>query len=72
MWEPITGGKRAYSQCGSQSQGGREPIPDRALGWRRSNAWPELEGCILLLEDVGEDPYKVDRMYAFIKNNKHA
>eukprot|EP00976_Prorocentrum_cordatum_P100623 1192305-Prorocentrum_minimum.AAC.8 len=33
MWEPVTGGKREYScSCGSQSQGGREPICERAHG----------------------------------------
>jgi len=33
-----------------------------------SKAWPELRGGILVLEDVGEEPYKVDRMITTIQN----
>jgi muramoyltetrapeptide carboxypeptidase len=24
--------------------------------------WPRLAGCVLVLEDVGEEPYRIDRM----------
>eukprot|EP00959_Pyramimonas_sp_CCMP1952_P101165 2116411-Pyramimonas_sp.AAC.1 len=43
--EPITGGKRAYSRCGSQSHGGREHLPGYCCGI----LYPRVEGGTLEL-----------------------
>eukprot|EP00959_Pyramimonas_sp_CCMP1952_P408561 8562615-Pyramimonas_sp.AAC.2 len=52
MWEPITGGKRAYAWCGSQSQEGREHMLDVGANHRREESiffmWEPWQGAILL------------------------
>lgn len=32
-----------------------------------SAAWASLEGAILVLEDVHEEPYRLDRMYVVVQ-----
>eukprot|EP00976_Prorocentrum_cordatum_P084307 1185598-Prorocentrum_minimum.AAC.6 len=44
MWEPITVGKRGYSQCGSQSQWGREDIPN--VGANHSGEERIFQECV--------------------------
>jgi hypothetical protein len=47
---------------------GPGPIPASTLWWRWPVAgavpccWPRLAGCVLVLEDGGEEPYRIDRM----------
>ena len=44
--------------------GGNLSVLTRLIGTR----WiPDLRGCVLLLEDVGEKPYRLDRMWTHLK-----
>ncbi len=44
--------------------GGNLSVLTRLIG----TPWfPELSGCVLLLEDVGERPYRIDRMWTHLK-----
>ncbi len=44
--------------------GGNLSVLTRLLG---TPFWPKLDGAVLLLEDVGERPYRLDRMWTHLK-----
>src|SRR5262249_31545829 len=60
---PLAGPPRAGGVAGGPLLGGNLSVPARLLG---TPYLPDLEGAVLLLEDVGERPYRLDRMWTHL------
>jgi muramoyltetrapeptide carboxypeptidase len=63
--EPLQGGTTFVAGCvEGPLLGGNLSVFSRLLG---TAFMPPLEGAILLLEDVGESPYRLDRMWTHLE-----
>jgi len=61
---PLQGRALVPGSAGGRLVGGNLSVLTRLVGTR----WlPSLDGCVLLLEDVGERPYRLDRMWTHLQ-----